>query len=133
MQVAHLHANQRLLEVLPGKNGKGRYVPISAGVWQDFNAYLRYSRPYLGTSQPAQLMVSLKGRALKGTSMGTRLKQLVAKAGIDKSTSLHGLRHSIATHLLQAGMALEQIRRFLGHTTLDSTQIYTRITGITDA
>ena len=56
-----------------------------------------------------------------------RLNLLLKKASIEKSICLHGLRHSIATHLLQQGMPLEQISKFLGHTSLDSTQIYTRI------
>ncbi len=59
--------------------------------------------------------------------MRFRLKKLLKKAGINKNISLHNLRHSIATHLLQAGMSLEQIGVFLGHRSLDSTQIYARI------
>jgi integrase/recombinase XerD len=45
----------------------------------------------------------------------------------EKTIGLHTLRHSIATHLLQAGMSLEKIARFLGHSSLDSTQIYTHL------
>ena len=67
------------------------------------------------------------GRPLRGVSMSARIHQLVHQAGIDKSIGLHSLRHSIATHLLQSGMPLAQISRFLGHTSLDSTQIYTRL------
>jgi integrase/recombinase XerD len=48
---------------------------------------------------------------------------------IEKEIGLHTLRHSIATHLLQAGMQLESIARFLGHSTLESTQIYTHLAG----
>jgi integrase/recombinase XerD len=59
--------------------------------------------------------------------MGKRIQKLVELAGIPKQISLHSLRHSIATHLLQGGMPLEQISRFLGHTSLDSTQVYTRL------
>jgi len=56
-----------------------------------------------------------------------RLHQLKEKAGIDKDAGLHSLRHSIATHLLQSGMELEKIKQFLGHSSLESTQIYTHI------
>jgi integrase/recombinase XerD len=49
---------------------------------------------------------------------------------IEKEIGLHTLRHSIATHLLQAGMQLESIARFLGHSTLESTQIYTHLAGV---
>ena len=56
-----------------------------------------------------------------------RLKQLLQKSNIHKNVGLHTLRHSIATHLLQQGMALEQIALFLGHKSLESTQLYTHI------
>jgi integrase/recombinase XerD len=49
---------------------------------------------------------------------------------IAKEIGLHTLRHSIATHLLQAGMKLEYIARFLGHSSLESTQIYTHLAGV---
>ncbi|MFA9199226.1 MAG: tyrosine-type recombinase/integrase, partial [Aquirufa sp.] len=54
-------------------------------------------------------------------------KKLVKKAKIKKKVGTHTLRHSIATHLLQSGMKLERIQQFLGHSTLDSTQIYTHL------
>lgn len=57
-------------------------------------------------------MLGLLGRPLKGSSMGKRIQKLVELAGIPKQISLHSLRHSIATHLLQGGMPLEQISRF---------------------
>ena len=56
-----------------------------------------------------------------------RLDQLKVRAGIGKNFSLHGLRHTIATHLLQSGMDIQEISKFLGHSTLESTQIYTHI------
>jgi integrase/recombinase XerD len=56
-----------------------------------------------------------------------RIKQLAAKAGIKKRVGTHALRHSIATHLLQSGMKLERIQQFLGHSNMDSTQIYTHL------
>jgi site-specific recombinase XerD len=59
--------------------------------------------------------------------MADRLQNLKEKAEINKEAGLHALRHSIATHLLQSGMELEQIKRFLGHASLESTQIYTHI------
>ncbi len=49
------------------------------------------------------------------------------RAEINKNVTLHGLRHSIATHLLQSGMDIEEIAKFLGHSSLASTQIYTHI------
>ena len=59
--------------------------------------------------------------------MYVRLKQLVEQTLISKKVGLHTLRHSIATHLLQNGMTLEQISKFLGHGSMEATQIYTHI------
>ncbi|MCF6254591.1 MAG: tyrosine-type recombinase/integrase, partial [Thiomicrorhabdus sp.] len=64
------------------------------------------------------------------TGFYPRLSLLKSRAGIDKQFSLHTLRHSIATHLLSAGMDIEEISRFLGHSSLASTQIYTHLTPI---
>ena len=127
IKLNHIHYEKGLLQVLPGKSYKGRYVPMSAGVAKDLKEYGQYSRPYLEPGVYEQLIIGKFGKPMKGGSMSNRIKQLVAKAGIDKQVSLHGLRHSIATHLLQGGMPLEQISRFLGHNSLDSTQIYTRL------
>ena len=71
------------------------------------------------------LFINEKGGNITGQMLYLRLKQLLQKANIDKNIGLHTLRHSIATHLLQQGMALEQIALFLGHKSLESTQIYT--------
>jgi site-specific recombinase XerD len=127
IKLNHIHYEKGLLQVLAGKSYKGRYVPLSAGVSKDIKEYEKYSRPYLIGENTERLIVGSFGKPMKGSSMGNRIKQLVEKAGIGKQISLHGLRHSIATHLLQGGMPLEQISRFLGHNSLDSTQIYTRL------
>ena len=113
--------------MLPGKNCHGRYVPLSGGVAQSLQDYQHYSRPYLASSSQEYLILGLFGRPMRGSSMGRRVKKLVELSGIGKPISLHSLRHSIATHLLQGGMPLEQISIFLGHTSLDSTQLYTHL------
>ena len=55
-----------------------------------------------------------------------RLEQMKQKAELNKNITLHGLRHSIATHLLQSGMSMEYVRDFLGHSFLETTQIYAK-------
>lgn len=127
IKLGHIHYKKGLLQVMAGKSFKGRFVPISAGVAQDLKEYQQYSRPYLARENEEYLIIGKFGKPMRGSSMGTRIRQLTERAGIDKDISLHSLRHSIATHLLQGGMPLEQISRFLGHNSLDSTQIYTRL------
>ena len=69
-------------------------------------------------------MLNYYGGRMSGDKANQRLKGLVKKAGLLKQISLHSLRHSIATHLLMNGLSLEQVRDFLGHANLETTQIY---------
>ena len=71
--------------------------------------------------------VAYTGQKMGHQSIYERVKDLLKKTNIDKPVGLHALRHSIATHLLHQGMKLSDIARFLGHSTLESTQIYTHI------
>ena len=111
-----------LLYVRKGKGGKRRVVPLSDGVRWDLLRYYRDERD--GHDQEA-FMLNKSGRRMRGSTSNKRLKVLLSKAGIMKSITLHSLRHSIATHLLHQGLSLEQVRDFLGHANLETTQIYT--------
>ena len=113
--------------VRKGKNYKERYVPMSAGVKEDLQNYIDFVRPVLIKSNAKALFLNQYGKRLGSNSMADRLQNLKEKSEIDKEAGLHALRHSIATHLLQSGMELEKIKRFLGHSSLESTQIYTHI------
>ncbi|MCP3659858.1 MAG: tyrosine-type recombinase/integrase [Bacteroidetes bacterium] len=116
-----------LLHVKPGKNYENRFIPMSSGVVKDLKDYEKYSRPYLAFVYIKEFIVGINGKAINGENMRNRVKILVEKSRINKNISLHNLRHSIATHLLEKGMSLEQIGLFLGHKSLDSTQIYTHM------
>jgi site-specific recombinase XerD len=113
--------------VRKGKNYKERYVPMSAGVKEDLQNYIDFVRPVLIKSNAKALFLNQYGKRLGSNSMADRLQNLKEKSEINKEAGLHALRHSIATHLLQSGMELEKIKRFLGHSSLESTQIYTHI------
>jgi len=128
IEIQDLDFKQNLLYVRKGKNYKERYVPIAEGVKKDFVHYLNYARPQLiRTKKHENFLAGWYGSPLKGSAILDRVQILGAIAQINKPIGLHMLRHSIATHLLQAGMRLEQIARFLGHSSLESTQIYTHI------
>jgi integrase/recombinase XerD len=123
----HIDYNKQLLYVIPGKNYRSRFIPINERIIKDLQEYETYGKPYFTKEHSIYFLLNLKGNPPDSSLIGKRLKYLLQKAGIEKQICLHGLRHSIATHLLQQGMPLEQISKFLGHTSLDSTQIYTRI------
>lgn len=120
--------DKNLLYVRYGKGNKERYVPMTAEVKEDIESYLFYGRPFLVKEEYEEsFFLTERGERPEGQSLHIRLKQLAEKAEIDKVSGLHKLRHTIATHLLESGMSLENIALFLGHESLESTQIYTHI------
>lgn len=128
LDVSDIDFKARLIYVRKGKNYKERYVPAGEPILQHIRDYLDHSRPFLQKKDkiPA-LFISDKGYRAQGQSLLIRLRKLARLSRIGKRIGLHTLRHSIATHLLQGGMKLKHIARFLGHDSLESTQIYTHI------
>ncbi|MFP5041650.1 tyrosine-type recombinase/integrase [Parasediminibacterium sp. JCM 36343] len=122
----------RVLHVRKGKNYKERFVPFNktnAAYLQEW-IYDYRSQLVKGKAEP-RLFTCMKGGPVDGDVLYRRFKllqqQAVETSLAGKNVGLHALRHSIATHLLQAGMGLEKISRFLGHSSLASTQIYTHL------
>jgi len=119
--------------VRKGKNYKERYVPMTEAIKADLENYIYQAREQLQSFKETKneaLFISLKGTRLCGNSLLDRLKKLVKEAKIQKEIGLHTLRHSIATHLLQSGLSLEEVSQFLGHSSLESTQIYTHLSAL---
>lgn len=119
--------NKNLVYVRKGKNYKERYVPMTEGVKEELQNYVDYARTVLMKSPIKALFLTVRGNRLGSNAMADRLQILKEKAEINKEAGLHALRHSIATHLLQSGMELDKIKQFLGHSSLESTQIYTHL------
>jgi len=128
LDVEDILLKKNQIYVRKGKQYRERYVPISEGVRDTIVNYLETARPaFLKDQEHPAFFISKFSRRIEGQSLSIRLKVLKRQAGIDKEIGLHKLRHSIATHLLQSGMKLSYIARFLGHNSLESTQIYTHI------
>lgn len=126
LNVEDVLLEKELVLVRKGKGYKARYVPLTGTNKTDIENYLNYSRHYLlSHRKESALLLSITGKRLK--TAFERIQKLKAEARITKPIGSHTLRHSIATHLLQSGMRLEQIQRFLGHSSLESTQIYTHV------
>lgn len=121
---------EKLVYVRKGKYYRERYVPVTESIREDLENYIYTARAkilsFKNIKQEA-FFLSRSVNRLHGNSLIKRLHQLTKAAKIDKETGLHSLRHSIATHLLQSGMGLEEVSRFLGHASLESTQIYTHL------
>ena len=126
LETKDLDFNNGLLHVRRGKNYRERYVPLSDGIRRDLYDWLEGGRRYFCGSDNNILLPNQNGKLLSNSSLNKRLKYLCKMAKVEK-ISLHNLRHSIATHLLESGMELEKISQFLGHKGLEATQVYTRI------
>jgi integrase/recombinase XerD len=130
LDVSDILLKEKLVYVQKGKGYRERYVPMSEAVKEDLENYINVGRGSLlscGLMKEQSLFLSFRGKRMDGNSLIMRLKALIRMAGINKAVGLHTLRHSIATHLLQSGMSLESVSRFLGHQSLESTQIYTHL------
>ena len=123
---------RKLIHVRKGKGNKERYVPVTDNNLKYITEYLDVWRNLLVSgSESSSFFINQYGEACSAQALSQRLRRLVKNSGNSvlraKNPTLHTLRHSIATHLLQQGMEMELIQKFLGHGSLQSTQIYTHI------
>jgi site-specific recombinase XerD len=113
-----------------GKGGRTRVVPAGEPAWQALRAYLDRGRPALdaaGDGREPALFLSKSGRRLSTSDVRRRLRTWTRRAATATGASPHALRHSFATHLLEGGADLRAIQELLGHSSISTTQIYTRV------
>lgn len=122
------------VHVRKGKGNRERIVPMSKGVQNHLKEYIKEARTlFTRGNRVRSCFVSNTGKPLDSQMLYLRLKYLLKKSTLESlkekqnKIGLHTLRHSIATHLMENGMDFEQISNFLGHKSIDSTQIYTHI------
>lgn len=127
-----IRLTEQLVIVQKGKNSKRRLVPINDTVRDDLEAFLEHE----GVEKGKAVFYNSTGTRMRKWSLNRVLKQMIARTDFGRRlskaelnrTGIHTLRHSIATHLLANGMRLEQVQQFLGHSHIESTEIYTHIT-----
>ena len=113
-----------------GKGGKTRIVPVGEHAWRAIDAYVERGRPELVADSVVRdpaLFLSRTGRRLATTDVRRRLRTALRRTGVQAAASPHALRHSFATHLLDGGADLRTIQELLGHSSLSTTQTYTRV------
>jgi integrase/recombinase XerC len=123
MDVKDLDMTRRTVRVL-GKGDKERVVPFGRAAADAVEQWLRKGRPELAGDTPA-LFVGVRG----GRIDPRQVRRVVEKAGqvTGQRVSPHGLRHTAATHLLEGGADLRVVQEMLGHSSLQTTQIYTHV------
>lgn len=121
LELKNIDYERRIITVREGKGKKDRQVPLSAKLEKLLSEYFRQYKPgrYLFEGQ--------KGGKYSVRSIQTVFRNAREKAGIEKPASVHSLRHSYATHLIEAGTDLRIIQELLGHSSSKTTEIYTHV------
>jgi len=125
LQISHIDGARQLVHVCHGKGGKDRYVPLPQPV-------LEMLRQYWGTHRDPVWLFPSTHQTVHGPMDASGLQRAFRAAlldsGIQKPATVHTLRHSYATHLLEAGLNLRLIQLYLGHASPNTTAIYTHLT-----
>lgn len=132
LKIRDIFFDKEQIHVKKGKNYKERYVPINNYNLKIIEEYLYDYRPlFYNYKNTEYLLINYRGTQLLGQSLCNRLDEIAKTTNneklIEKNITPHILRHSIATHLLEKGAKIETISQFLGHSSLESTQIYTHL------
>jgi integrase/recombinase XerC len=130
LNLEDVHFHEGLIKVR-GKGRKERIVPFGRPALQAMEAYLRKRRELLtaGAGEKAEeaLFLSTRGRRMNPRGVAKVVERVVRQSGIGRKISPHALRHTFATHLLDAGADLRSIQEMLGHKSLSTTQKYTSV------
>jgi integrase/recombinase XerD len=128
-----LYLKENLLIVPKGKFNKRRIIPITEKVKNEIEFF--FSNEIKNRQDKNAVILNNKGFRMQEWTYNSTLKNLLKQIKVPeeriKKIGIHSLRHSIATHLLENGMELEKVRDFLGHSQLETTQIYTRVSSET--
>lgn len=111
---------------LKGKGSKYRIVPIGSLLRQNLTEYLTYRNNLKSIN--SFLFLSKSHKQMERTAVFRIIKKTTSKLGLDSDIHPHTFRHSAATHMLEGGCDLRTVQEFLGHSSVSTTQIYTKIT-----
>jgi site-specific recombinase XerD len=136
LQVGDVDAKRGMVHVHRGKGAKDRYIPLPSST-------LQLLRLFWVTHKHKRLLFPADGRKHTGmstaqtpmspTAVQGAMKLITSQIDFGKKVSIHTLRHSYATHLLEAGVSLKVIQKYLGHSSLQTTLIYLHLTEIAEA
>jgi tyrosine recombinase XerC len=127
LNVRDVDLNDRTARVF-GKGAKERMVMVGTPALRAIDRYLREGRPSLVQGKQAALFLNRDGGRLSQRAVQTIVRKYALKAGLARSIHPHLLRHTFATHLLEGGAELRVVQTLLGHSNVNTTQIYTHVT-----
>ncbi len=130
----HGRENPPRLHIKNAKGGKDRYVPIAAGMVEALRQWWRTHRNPLWLF-PAQQLGRPAGQTVNGmltTSVQAAFAAARLECGLHPEAHVYTLRHCYATHMLEAGVNIRQLRDYLGHTSIKTTLIYTHLTELSE-
>ena len=136
LQVGDIDAARGLVHIHRGKGAKDRYVPLPTST-------LRLLREHWTTHRHPRFLFPAEGRnhkqspvaqtPIRTSTVQIAMKKIVDSMKLGKKISIHTLRHSYATHLLEAGVSLRVIQKYLGHSSLQTTMVYLHLTETAEA
>lgn len=129
LKVTDLNLEEGIVRVEGGKGARERYVPIGKIVCRYVKQYLADARLAILKGRPSDyLIVSVHAQPLRKAPLAKLVKGYVEKTGITKTITPHSFRHACATHLLKGKAGIRHIQEILGHSSIETTQIYTHVT-----
>jgi integrase/recombinase XerD len=123
LKVRDIDSQRMVIHIRQGKGGKDRDVPLSPKLLDTLREYWKWKKPH-GFLFPGEAKQGSNGEHLSSKAVYCACKGAARRAGIQKTVGPHTLRHSFATHLLEAGADLRTIQLLLGHANLNHTTIY---------
>lgn len=129
LTIADVDTDGGYVFVREGKGGQDRVVTLGRNVCDRVKSYLQGVRPdWINADKDKHLFLNRWGRAMHPNGVWAVVRRYVTLAGIDRQVSTHSIRHSCATHMLRNGAPIRQLQEMLGHASLETTQLYTRVT-----
>lgn len=142
IELSHIDGNQGVLYVRDGKGGRDRTVPLGAGMLAELRAFWKTHRhprwlfPGLGKqAHPGISNAQWLGRTESHVcvvAVQSAFAQAREATGLRDQVTVHTLRHSYATHLLESGVSIKAVSSYLGHESLETTAIYLHLTSLTE-
>ncbi|MCB0378731.1 MAG: tyrosine-type recombinase/integrase [Bdellovibrionales bacterium] len=124
--LSDFHETDSWLKVV-GKGGKERIVPLTEHLLTELKLYLRQVRPHLARDTENSILVNDRGKRPSRVDIWRWLDTWSKRAGFEKTIHPHQFRHGCATALLESGADLRSIQKLLGHSSIQTTQIYTNV------